>query len=169
MWIGCRVLIHRWNRNPRPKPQKFSKQMYLIELSRSWFYLNWSSGALVGVGGSDFIGLGIVNMQTYIYVYIYLYTYIYTYTHACVYIISCFIGWRSVPTASGASRGNELNSISRRTYIYIYIYIYIHIYTHTCMHIIIRIHVCVYIYIYTYVCAYMFVCAYIYIYIIMNK
>ena len=33
---------HRWNRNPRPRPQKS--------------FLDWSSGVLAGAGGSDFIG-----------------------------------------------------------------------------------------------------------------
>ena len=46
---------HRRNRNPRPKPQKFSKLVFLIEFSWSCIFLNWLSGALVGVGGSDFV------------------------------------------------------------------------------------------------------------------
>ena len=49
---GC----HRWNRNPRPQPQKFSKLTFLTYFRYPCMFLNWSSGALVGVGGSDFIG-----------------------------------------------------------------------------------------------------------------
>ena len=50
---------HRWNRNPRPQPKKFSKPASLI--TNSWYYmsLNWLSGVLLGVGGSDFIGWGV--------------------------------------------------------------------------------------------------------------
>ena len=47
---------HRWNRNPRPQPNKFSKLVLLTYFSQSYTFLNWLSGALVGVGGSDFIG-----------------------------------------------------------------------------------------------------------------
>ena len=46
----------RWNRNPRPQPQKFSKLLFLVSFSESCIFLNRLSGALVGVGGSDFIG-----------------------------------------------------------------------------------------------------------------
>ena len=45
---------HRWNRNPRPQPQTFSKLVFLIQFSQSYIFLNWLSGALVGVGGPDF-------------------------------------------------------------------------------------------------------------------
>ena len=47
---------HRWTRKPRPQPRKFSKLMLLIQFSQSCICLNWLSGALIGVGGSDFIG-----------------------------------------------------------------------------------------------------------------
>ena len=40
----------------RPQPQTFSKLTFLSEFSKSYTFLNWLSGALVGVGGSDFIG-----------------------------------------------------------------------------------------------------------------
>ena len=53
---SARRVLHRWNRNPRPRPHQFSKLVFLIELSQSWIFLNWLSGALVGLGGSDFIG-----------------------------------------------------------------------------------------------------------------
>ena len=46
---------HRWNRKPRPQPEKFSKTVSLTRFSRYDICLNWLSGALVGVGGSDFI------------------------------------------------------------------------------------------------------------------
>ena len=49
-------LSHRWNRNPRPQPHKFSKLVFLIKFSESYICLNWLSGVLVGVGGSGFIG-----------------------------------------------------------------------------------------------------------------
>ena len=49
------MFAHRWNRNPRPRPQTFSKFVFLHSFSEL-FFLNWLSGALVGVGGSDFIG-----------------------------------------------------------------------------------------------------------------
>ena len=42
---------HRWNRNPRPQPQKSSKQAFLIYFSQSCIFLNWLSGALVGGRG----------------------------------------------------------------------------------------------------------------------
>ena len=45
-----------WNRNPRPQPQKSSKLVFLIAFSQYYVYIDWLSGALVGVGGSDFIG-----------------------------------------------------------------------------------------------------------------
>ena len=48
--------VHRWNRNPRPQPQKFNKLVFLIQFSWSYISLNWLSVALVGVWGSDFIG-----------------------------------------------------------------------------------------------------------------
>ena len=38
------------------KPQKLSELMFLIEVINYYICLNWLSGALVGVGGSDFIG-----------------------------------------------------------------------------------------------------------------
>ena len=45
----------RWNRNPRPQRQTFSKLVFLIYVM---YYIssNWLSWALVGVGGFDFIG-----------------------------------------------------------------------------------------------------------------
>ena len=43
--------VHRWNRNPRHQPEKFSKLVFLMYLSQSCIFLNWLSGALVGVGG----------------------------------------------------------------------------------------------------------------------
>ena len=52
---------HRWNRNPRPQPQKYSNLVSLIECSQYCICLNWLSGALVGVGVSDFIGHPTVN------------------------------------------------------------------------------------------------------------
>ena len=52
----CEKGNRRWKRNPRPQPQKFSKLVFLIELSKSCLFLNWLSGALVGVGGSDIVG-----------------------------------------------------------------------------------------------------------------
>ena len=56
----------------RPQPQEFSKLVFLVQAnecnkqaqtntaasSESRICLNWLSGALVGVGGSDFIGCG---------------------------------------------------------------------------------------------------------------
>ena len=48
--------VHRWNRNPRPQPQTFSKLVFIMEFTQYYICLNWLSGALVGVGGSDFIG-----------------------------------------------------------------------------------------------------------------
>ena len=42
----------RWNRNPRPQPQKFSKLVFLIEVSEQYSCLNWLSGAPVGVRDS---------------------------------------------------------------------------------------------------------------------
>ena len=47
---------HRWNRNPRPRPQKCRKLVCLTYFSQHFICLNWLSGALVGDGGSDFIG-----------------------------------------------------------------------------------------------------------------
>ena len=41
---------------PKPQPQKFSKLVFLINSVDIAFRRNWFSGALVGVGGSDFIG-----------------------------------------------------------------------------------------------------------------
>ena len=41
--------------NPR-RPRNFSKLVFLMTFSRSYIFLNWLSGALVGVGGSDFFG-----------------------------------------------------------------------------------------------------------------
>ena len=41
---------------PDPKPQKFSKLVFIIEFSQSRIFLNWWSGALVGVLVSYFIG-----------------------------------------------------------------------------------------------------------------
>ena len=48
----------RWNRNPRPQPWKFSNPVCLCYnlFVEYCICLNWLSGALVGVGGSDFIG-----------------------------------------------------------------------------------------------------------------
>ena len=40
---------HRWNRNPRPQPEKLSKLVSLITCRPT-------SGTLVGVGGSGVIG-----------------------------------------------------------------------------------------------------------------
>ena len=40
---------------PDPKPQKFTKLVFLLYFSPSSIFLNWLSVALVGVGGSDFI------------------------------------------------------------------------------------------------------------------
>ena len=48
--------VHRWNRNPRPQPEKLSKLVFLVTIGEYCICLNWLSGALVGVGGSDFIG-----------------------------------------------------------------------------------------------------------------
>ena len=45
----------------------------LIHLVDIIFFLSWLSGALVGVGGCDFIGYGYMIM---IYIYIYIYTYL---------------------------------------------------------------------------------------------
>ena len=54
------TLASRWltdgTGTPRPQPQTFSKLVFLIEFSKSYICLDWLSGALVGVGGSDFIG-----------------------------------------------------------------------------------------------------------------
>ena len=47
-------VYHRWNRNPRPQPQ--SNLVFLTQLSSYYIFLNWLFGALVGVGGSDFVG-----------------------------------------------------------------------------------------------------------------
>ena len=47
---------HRWNRNPRPRPQTLSTFASLINFGWSYIFLNWLSGALGGVVGSDFIG-----------------------------------------------------------------------------------------------------------------
>ena len=54
------MLSHRWSRNPRPQPQTFSKLALLIYFGESYIFLNWLSGALVGVGDSDFIGYSLV-------------------------------------------------------------------------------------------------------------
>ena len=48
------VVPRRWNRNPRPQPQSVSKLVFLRYFSSSYLCLSWLSGALVGVGGSDF-------------------------------------------------------------------------------------------------------------------
>ena len=37
-------------RNPRPRPQKFSKLVFLMNSSQAYICLNWLSGVLVGVG-----------------------------------------------------------------------------------------------------------------------
>ena len=37
------------------RPQTFSKLMFLLYFSESYIFLSWLSGALVGIGGSDFI------------------------------------------------------------------------------------------------------------------
>ena len=50
------AILHRRIRNPRPQPQKFSKLAFLIQFSQYCICPNWLSGALVWVGGSDFIG-----------------------------------------------------------------------------------------------------------------
>ena len=47
----------RWNRNPRSQPHKFSKLVFLMKFSSSLICLNCLSGALVGVRGSDFMGI----------------------------------------------------------------------------------------------------------------
>ena len=62
---------HRWNRNPRPQPQTFRN---LVD----YMFIHWLSGALVGVGGSDFIGY--ISLSLYVYIYIYIYVHAYTYT-----------------------------------------------------------------------------------------
>ena len=49
-------LSHRWNRTPRPQPQTFSKLVFILYFSSCYIFLNRSSGAPVGVRGSDFIG-----------------------------------------------------------------------------------------------------------------
>ena len=41
---------HRWNRNPRPQPQKFDELEFLVCVGESYICLNWLSGALVEVG-----------------------------------------------------------------------------------------------------------------------
>ena len=42
---------------PEPRPQTiWQTGVFLIYFSQSCIFLNWLSGALVGVGGSDFIG-----------------------------------------------------------------------------------------------------------------
>ena len=51
-----RDMSHRWNRNPRPQPRKFRTLVSLIRNISYYIVLNWLSRALVGVGGSDFIG-----------------------------------------------------------------------------------------------------------------
>ena len=38
------VLSHRWNRNPRPQAETFSKLVSLITTSLSYRFLNWLSG-----------------------------------------------------------------------------------------------------------------------------
>ena len=43
-------------RNPRPRPQTFGKLALLITFSPYYILLNWLSGSLVGVGGSNFSG-----------------------------------------------------------------------------------------------------------------
>ena len=50
------TFIHRRNMNPRPQPKTYSKFVFLIYFSWSYIFRNLLSGALVGVGGSDFIG-----------------------------------------------------------------------------------------------------------------
>ena len=47
IYIYTVVSAHRWKRNPRPLPQRFSKLVSLIEFSQYCIFLNWRSGALV--------------------------------------------------------------------------------------------------------------------------
>ena len=47
---------HRWNKETLTATPKFSKLAFLIYFVTFYVCLNWLSGALVGVGGSDFIG-----------------------------------------------------------------------------------------------------------------
>ena len=96
---------------PDPSPKAFSRLVFLLELSWDYVFLSWLSGALLGVGGSYFIGYRCsarrapTRTNRYIpscmYVCVYIYIYIYTFIYVYVYV-----------------------------YIYIYIHIYIYIYAH---------------------------------------
>ena len=43
-------------RTPEPQLQKFGKLVLLLEVGEYRICLDWLSGALVGVGGSDLLG-----------------------------------------------------------------------------------------------------------------
>ena len=99
------------------------------------------SGALVGVGGSDFSSVGGVSpraralsplIQQYLSLYIYIYIYIYIYTCIYIYIyIYIYICTHSICQAQGSllrlgtPHGLVALSGFRCLYICIYIYIYI--------------------------------------------
>ena len=64
MRIGRADPSHRWNRKPRTPTSNISNLVFLMEFSQSSIFLNGLSGALVGVGGSDFVGyLGEAQVQ----------------------------------------------------------------------------------------------------------
>ena len=85
-----------WRRNPRPQPQKLSKYVCLIEFDEFYICLNWLPGALVGVGGSDFICIYTcmfivweVCIHANKYVYMYVYINIHIYENIYIYICMC--------------------------------------------------------------------------------
>ena len=48
---------------PDPDPKHLVDLGFLLEVSKSYICLNWLSGALVGVGGSDFIRIGHARLR----------------------------------------------------------------------------------------------------------
>ena len=55
-----RTTVHPWNRNPRPRPDTISNLVSLMTFNLYYMFLNWLSGILVGVGGSDFISYTVI-------------------------------------------------------------------------------------------------------------
>ena len=55
---------HRWNRNPRPQPQKFSKLVFLIWCCSYCICLNWLSGAGVPISLVIILGMCMLMQQT---------------------------------------------------------------------------------------------------------
>ena len=92
---------------PDPNPKHLvncSRLLFLVELSKSYICLNWLSVALVGVGGSDFIGckgwsspswwdlqLGTLLLFIIIFIYIIIYDPIYSSSYLLSYLVFLLI------------------------------------------------------------------------------